>query len=51
MRGQKGMEQGACMCECDIVIMLEVDEVSPSLPVLWPAVVQHQVKGVSTQQF
>lgn len=48
MRGQKGIEWG--VRECDIVIMLEVDEVSPSLPVLWPAVVQHQVKGVSSQQ-
>lgn len=30
------------MCEWDVVKLLEVDEVSPSLPVLWPTVVEHR---------
>lgn len=45
VRGHKGFEQrGVCMCEWDIVKLLEVDEVSPSLPVLWPTVVEHRFK-------
>lgn len=40
------------VCMCDIEDLLEVDEVSPSLPVLCPTAAEHRVKRVvSTQQY
>lgn len=42
------------MHEWDIVKLLEVDELNPSLPVLWPTVIEHRFKlreRLSQQQY